>query len=86
LLNCECRTPSLLPGMFGCSDAFTPEQWARNFEYYERITVRDSSLSAGAEAVAAADAGHLRLALDYAAEAALLDRGPVGAAPSALDQ
>ena len=55
------------------SDAFTPEQRARNFEYYERITVRDSSLSACTEAVAAADAGHLRLAFDYAAEAALMD-------------
>ena len=27
-------------------DAFTPEQKARNFAYYERLTVRDSSLSA----------------------------------------
>ncbi|HEX4864330.1 MAG TPA: glycoside hydrolase family 65 protein, partial [Acidimicrobiales bacterium] len=27
-------------------DAFTPEQKSRNFPYYERITVRDSSLSA----------------------------------------
>src|SRR5262249_19673105 len=51
----------------------TPEQRAKNFEYYERITVGASSLSASAEAVAAADAGHLRLALDYAAEAALMD-------------
>jgi alpha,alpha-trehalose phosphorylase len=56
-----------------CHDCFSPEQRARNFEYYERITVRDSSLSACTEAVAAADAGHLRLAFDYAAEAALLD-------------
>jgi len=44
-----------------------------NFDYYERFTVRDSSLSACTEAVAAADAGHLRLAFDYAAEAALMD-------------
>ena len=35
--------------------------------------MRDSSLSACTEAVAAADAGHLRLAFDYAAEAALMD-------------
>jgi alpha,alpha-trehalose phosphorylase len=56
-----------------CSHAFTPEQRARNFDYYERITVRDSSLSACTEAVAAADAGHLRLAFDYAAEASLVD-------------
>src|SRR5438045_9367969 len=67
------KQPDLVLAMQLCSDAFTPEQRARNFEYYERITVRDSSLSSCSEAIAAADAGHLRLAFDYAAEAALLD-------------
>jgi alpha,alpha-trehalose phosphorylase len=67
------KQPDLVLAMQLCSDAFTPEQRARNFDYYERITVRDSSLAACTEAVAAADAGHLRLALDYAAEAALMD-------------
>jgi alpha,alpha-trehalose phosphorylase len=67
------KQPDLVLAMQLCSDAFTPEQRARNFEYYERITVRDSSLSAGTEAVAAADAGYVRLAFDYAAEAALMD-------------
>jgi alpha,alpha-trehalose phosphorylase len=67
------KQPDLVLAMQLCSSAFTPEQRARNFEYYERITVRDSSLSPGTEAVAAADAGHVRLAFDYAAEAALLD-------------
>jgi alpha,alpha-trehalose phosphorylase len=67
------KQPDLVLAMQLCSQAFTPEQRARNFDYYERITVRDSSLSACSEAVAAADAGHLRLAFDYAAEAALMD-------------
>jgi alpha,alpha-trehalose phosphorylase len=67
------KQPDLVLAMQVCHDAFSPEQRARNFEYYERITVRDSSLSACTEAVAAADAGHLRLAFDYAAEATLLD-------------
>jgi alpha,alpha-trehalose phosphorylase len=67
------KQPDLVLAMQLCSNAFTPEQRARNFEYYERITVRDSSLSPGVEATAAADAGYLRLALDYAAEAALMD-------------
>jgi alpha,alpha-trehalose phosphorylase len=35
--------------------------------------VRDSSLSPCSEAAAAADAGYMRLAFDYAAEAALMD-------------
>ena len=67
------KQPDLVLAMQLCSNRFTPEQRARNFDYYERITVRDSSLSPGTEAVAAADAGHLRLAFDYAAEAALMD-------------
>jgi alpha,alpha-trehalose phosphorylase len=54
-------------------DAFTLEQKTRNFAYYERITVRDSSLSACTQAVLAAEVGHLRLALDYLAESTLLD-------------
>jgi len=54
-------------------DAFTAEQKARNFAYYEARTVRDSSLSACTQAVLAAETGHLELAHDYLAEAALID-------------
>jgi alpha,alpha-trehalose phosphorylase len=54
-------------------DAFTAEQKARNFAYYEAITVRDSSLSACTQAVVAAEVGHLELAHDYLGEAALMD-------------
>jgi alpha,alpha-trehalose phosphorylase len=54
-------------------DAFTDEEKARDFAYYEAITVRDSSLSACTQAVIAAEVGHLDLAYDYFAEAALMD-------------
>ena len=54
-------------------DAFTPEEKARDFAYYEALTVRDSSLSACSQAVVAAEVGHLELAYDYFAEAALMD-------------
>jgi alpha,alpha-trehalose phosphorylase len=54
-------------------DAFTPEQKLRNFDYYEGLTVRDSSLSACTQAVMAAEVGHLELAYDYLAEAAFMD-------------
>ncbi len=54
-------------------DAFTAEQKARNFAYYEARTVRDSSLSASTQAVIAAEVGHLDLAYDYLAEAAFTD-------------
>jgi alpha,alpha-trehalose phosphorylase len=54
-------------------DAFTEEQKAKNFDYYERLTVRDSSLSACTQAVIAAELGHIELAYDYFAETALMD-------------
>lgn len=53
--------------------AFSDEEKARDFEYYEPLTVRDSSLSATTQAVVAAEVGHLELAYDYFAEAALID-------------
>jgi alpha,alpha-trehalose phosphorylase len=53
--------------------AFTAEQKARNVDYYERRTARDSSLSACTQAVLCADVGHLELAHDYTYEAALID-------------
>ena len=56
-------------------DAFTPEQKLRNFDYYEGLTVRDSSLSACTQAIMAAEVNHLDLAYDYLGEAALMDLG-----------
>ncbi len=67
------KQPDLVLAMHLRGDAFSAEQKARNFEYYERITVRDSSLSDGTEAVMAAEIGHLGLAYEYLVEAALLD-------------
>ena len=55
------------------SDRFTLEQKARNFAYYEPLTVRDSSLSACSQAVLAAEVGQLQLAHDYLGEAAFMD-------------
>jgi alpha,alpha-trehalose phosphorylase len=52
---------------------FSEEQKARNFAYYEALTVRDSSLSACTQAVIAAEVGFVELAYDYLAEAALMD-------------
>ena len=67
------KQADLVLAMHRRGDAFTAEQKARNFAYYERLTVRDSSLSACTQAVIAAEIGHLQLAYDYLAEAALMD-------------
>ncbi|MGW5372513.1 glycoside hydrolase family 65 protein [Streptomyces sp. NPDC004009] len=67
------KQADLVLAMYTCGAFFDDEQVARNFAYYEPLTVRDSSLSACVQAVVAAQAGHLRLAYDYTAEAALMD-------------
>jgi alpha,alpha-trehalose phosphorylase len=67
------KQADLVLAMYLRSDAFDEGQKARNFAYYEPITVRDSSLSACVQAVIAAEVGHLRLAYDYLCEAALMD-------------
>jgi alpha,alpha-trehalose phosphorylase len=54
-------------------DVFSAEEKARDFAYYEAMTVRDSSLSACTQAVIAAEVGHLELAYNYFGEAALID-------------
>ena len=67
------KQADLVMALFTRGDAFTAEEKARDFAYYEALTVRDSSLSACIQAVVAAEVGHLDLAYDYFAEAALLD-------------
>jgi alpha,alpha-trehalose phosphorylase len=67
------KQADLVLAMHLCGDAFDKEQKARNFAYYEKLTVRDSSLSAATQAVLAAELGHLDLALDYFREASLVD-------------
>jgi alpha,alpha-trehalose phosphorylase len=67
------KQTDLVLAMFWQSHKFTDEEKARNVDYYERRTVRDSSLSACAQAVMCANVGHLELAHDYTYEAALVD-------------
>ncbi len=67
------KQADLVLAMHMRGEAFTPEQKLKNFDYYEALTVRDSSLSACTQAVIAAEVGHLDLAYDYLGEAALID-------------
>jgi alpha,alpha-trehalose phosphorylase len=67
------KQADLVMALHLCGDSFTLEQKIADFAYYEARTVRDSSLSAAQQAVVAAETGHLQLAYDYWAEAALTD-------------
>ena len=67
------KQADLVLALHWCGDAFTHEQKANDFAYYEALTVRDSSLSASTQAIVAAELGQLELAYDYFGEAALMD-------------
>jgi alpha,alpha-trehalose phosphorylase len=67
------KQADLVQAMLLRGDAFSDEEKLRNFDYYEPITVRDSSLSACVQAVMAAEVGHMELAFAYFGEAALID-------------
>jgi alpha,alpha-trehalose phosphorylase len=67
------KQADLVFALYTCGDSFDADQKARDFEYYEPITVRDSSLSASIQAIVAAEIGHLDLAYDYFRETALID-------------
>jgi len=67
------KQADLVLAMHWAGEAFTREQKACNVDYYERRTVRDSSLSASTQAVMCAEVGLLELAHDYTYEAALID-------------
>lgn len=51
--------------MLLADDEFTAEQKRANFEYYDRLTTGDSSLSAVVQAILAAEVGYRELSLDY---------------------
>ncbi len=67
------KQADLVLALYLCGDRFEDDQKARDFAYYEAITVRDSSLSASTQAIVAAEVGHLELAYDYFGETALID-------------
>ena len=67
------KQADLVFALYLCGDHFSDDQKRRDFDYYESITVRDSTLSASIQAVVAAEVGHLDLAYEYLRETALVD-------------
>ena len=67
------KQADLVFALYSCGDRFDAEQKRRDFDYYEPITVRDSSLSASIQGVVAAEVGHRQLAYEYFRETAFVD-------------
>jgi alpha,alpha-trehalose phosphorylase len=59
--------------MYLRSEHFEFEQKRRNFDYYDPITTGDSSLSAGAQCLVAAEIGYEELAMQYFRQALYVD-------------
>ena len=67
------KQADLVFALYLCGDSFDLDQKRRDFEYYEAITVRDSSLSACIQAIVGAEVGYLDRAYEYFRETALID-------------
>jgi alpha,alpha-trehalose phosphorylase len=72
------KQADLVFALYACGDRFDAEQKARDFAYYERITTRDSSLSASIQAIVAAEVGHVDLAYEYWRETSFVDLRDLG--------
>ncbi|MGV9827636.1 glycoside hydrolase family 65 protein [Gordonia sp. NPDC003429] len=67
------KQADLVLALYLFGDAFTLEEKQRNFDYYEQITCRDSSLSGWSQGVVAAEVGYVDLAFDYIVETSFMD-------------
>ena len=68
-----CKQPSVVLAHVLAGDFVTPEQKQRDFDYYEPLTVHDSSLSASSWCILAAELGRLERALQYFRDGSRLD-------------
>jgi alpha,alpha-trehalose phosphorylase len=69
------KQADIVLAMFLLGNEFSQEQKRRNFEYYDRLTTGDSSLSACVQSIIAAEIGEERQALEYFDYALLIDLG-----------
>jgi alpha,alpha-trehalose phosphorylase len=67
------KQSDIVLAMFLLGNEFSAEQKRNNFEYYDRLTTGDSSLSACVQSIIAAEIGKLRKALEYFEYALLMD-------------
>jgi alpha,alpha-trehalose phosphorylase len=72
------KQADLLLAMFLLGNEFSAEQKRRNFDFYDRLTTGDSSLSVGIQSIVAAEVDNLQKAIEYARFAVLMDLADVG--------
>lgn len=67
------KQADVLQGLYFFRDQFSPEVVERNFDFYEPMTVHESSLSPSIHAILAADLGKMDQAVEFYARTARLD-------------
>jgi alpha,alpha-trehalose phosphorylase len=72
------KQADLVLALFLLSHEFTDEEKARNFDYYDRLTTGDSSLSVGIQSIVASEIGLHKKAVEYARYAVLMDLADIG--------
>lgn len=73
LRSCFIKQADVLQGMYFFNDEFSPEEKKRNFDFYEPMTVHESSLSSCVHAILAAELGYEEKAVELYKRTARLD-------------
>jgi alpha,alpha-trehalose phosphorylase len=68
-----CKQADLVMALFLLGELFTPEEKRRNFDFYERVTTHDSSLSPCIFSIVASDIGDVAKAYRYFMATARMD-------------
>ena len=68
-----CKQPDVVLALFLLSQKFTARQKKRNYDYYEKITTHDSSLSPSIFSIVASEIGYTEKAYDYFLSTVRLD-------------
>jgi alpha,alpha-trehalose phosphorylase len=72
------KQADVVMAMFLLGHFFDRDEKRRNFDYYDPLTTRDSSLSSCIQSIVASELGYGRKALEYFLDAALVDLADIG--------
>jgi alpha,alpha-trehalose phosphorylase len=72
------KQADVVMAMFLCGDDFTLEEKRRNFDYYDPLTTRDSSLSSSIQSIIATELGYEDRAFEYFLDAVAVDLADIG--------
>jgi alpha,alpha-trehalose phosphorylase len=72
------KQADVVMAMFLVGHEFSAEEKKRNFDYYDPLTTRDSSLSSCIQSIVASEVGYPEKAFDYFLDAALVDLADIG--------